>query len=242
MQRKGKARQLAADLRKEHGLPGPMDEARAALADDLNAKMEIILRNIEKGEFLEMACAVALVDPKTFRRWLKKGQAGHEPYRGFLLQVRKSQAVAIGAMNDVIISAALRGDWKAAAWRLEKMYPQKYGARIEIADGSDPYAIDAANDAGADTSRLSVEDKRRARELQRKLKGLPTQGSSVPTEDGIIDAEVVEEPAKRSKARPKKRPKKVIKAAVASAAEASPSSGGNGLAGVLSSIRKGRKA
>jgi hypothetical protein len=53
-------------------------------------------------------------------------------YRKFLNQVEKAQAEA-ESRDVALIAKAASEDWRAAAWRLERKAPRRYGARVQQA-------------------------------------------------------------------------------------------------------------
>src|SRR4051812_41792282 len=64
----------------------------------------------------------------TFYRWLKRGaQEKDGLYREFCDSIKKG--LAEGQIRDLeaIRRAAENGIWQAAAWRLERRYPERWG-------------------------------------------------------------------------------------------------------------------
>ena len=52
-------------------------------------------------------------------------------YQKFLSQVEKAQAEA-ESRDVALIAKAASDDWKAAAWRLERKQPRRYGPRVAV--------------------------------------------------------------------------------------------------------------
>lgn len=99
-----------------------------SLTPELSAKICTYLR---AGEFLETATWRAGVSINTVRQWLTLGRKGEEPYAQFDHDV--NCAIAEGESADLaIIGAAAETDWRAAAWRLERRAPKRYGMRIRM--------------------------------------------------------------------------------------------------------------
>lgn len=105
-------------------------EARQAICDVVRA-----------GNYIETAAAFAGIHKDTLYEWLKRG-------RGDILEERETdhaqfvhdleQALAQGEVRDLaIIGKAAEKVWQAAAWRLERRMPDKYGKRQRI-DHSTP--------------------------------------------------------------------------------------------------------
>jgi hypothetical protein len=53
-------------------------------------------------------------------------------YRKFLAAVEKAQAES-ESRDVALIAKAATEDWKAAAWRLERKAPRRYGPRVQLA-------------------------------------------------------------------------------------------------------------
>jgi hypothetical protein len=91
---------------------------------------ETILRHLRTGAFFKYACEAAGVDVRTGRYWLERGENGEKPYAEFALKVMKARAEDAIRGQSIITRAQMGhvdGDWKAAAWNLERKYPKEYG-------------------------------------------------------------------------------------------------------------------
>jgi transposase len=88
---------------------------------------------IRAGNYLEVAATAAGIHRSTLYRWLRHGRDQKRGrYRKFLSQVEKAQAEA--ESRDVALIAKAAGeDWRAAAWRLERKAPRRYGPRVQLA-------------------------------------------------------------------------------------------------------------
>lgn len=95
---------------------------------------------LQRGCYIETAAALAGVCKDTYYEWLKRGASPRrkkdgEPYAEDLKYVEFSDAVkkalARAEIGDLesIMGAAKGGDWHAAAWRLERRYPHRWGRR-----------------------------------------------------------------------------------------------------------------
>lgn len=105
---------------------------------------EKIIQAIKAGNYIETAAAYAGISKSTLYDWLKRGErekqrvAKNPSYR-----IRKSEkiyvefsdavekALAEAEMRDVLlIGKAAEEQWQAAAWRLERKFPERWGRRI----------------------------------------------------------------------------------------------------------------
>lgn len=119
------------------------------------------------GMSLESTASLVGVNPTTFRRWLKNGlEDGDSIYGELYRQVIKTLASAEvrdlsivdnavqgrpaeymkdkegnlildGEGKPVLIAAEIKPDWKAAAWKLSKMNPKRWGDKLGVTFDSD---------------------------------------------------------------------------------------------------------
>jgi transposase len=103
---------------------------------------EKILLHLRVGAYMETAAACAGIAKDTLYAWLKKGARGEKPYAEFAEKVHK--AVAESESRDLAtVLKASQKNWTAAAWRLERRFPERYGrndrvkveANVEVAGG-----------------------------------------------------------------------------------------------------------
>ena len=87
---------------------------------------------IRAGNYLEVAATAAGIHRSTLHRWLRHGRSQKRGrYHKFLNQVEKAQAES-ESRDVAIIAKAASDDWKAAAWRLERKQPRRYGPRVAV--------------------------------------------------------------------------------------------------------------
>ncbi len=95
---------------------------------------EIRTRLIEAfrmGATREHAAAFAGLTVRELDEWLSAGELGEEPYDMLFREV--SRAIAEDAIrNQTVVSRAAagqptQGNWRAAAWNLERKFPRLYG-------------------------------------------------------------------------------------------------------------------
>lgn len=106
----------------------------------------------------ELAAAYGGVSDDSFMRWRKNNAA-------FADLIREAEAQAAFVWLSSIELAARQGEWTAAAWKLERRFPNGYGKRLP----------DLAADGELPLSRVViVEDRRRA---------LPSPGETTSDSD-----------------------------------------------------------
>lgn len=103
-----------------------------------------IITAIRAGNYIETAAAYAGINKSTLYDWLKRGERekqrvaknprykirkSEKPYVEFSNAVEK--ALAEAEIRDVaIIAKAAEEQWQAAAWRLERKFPDRWGRRV----------------------------------------------------------------------------------------------------------------
>ena len=111
-----------------------------------------IVELIKAGNYIETACAVAGLHKSTFYDWMKIADAStnKNKYTNFSDAVKKAMAWA-EARDVAIIARHSEKYWQAAAWRLERKYPDKWGRqKLEVQHSG---KIDAEVSHIADTDR-----------------------------------------------------------------------------------------
>jgi hypothetical protein len=104
------------------GLAGRKTNLTQELADQLTTI-------IAAGNYLSVACRAVGLPRSTFILWMQRGTSEAEadaPFRAFREQVEK--ATAKGEVRNVAtIAKAATESWQAAAWLLERGYPDRWG-------------------------------------------------------------------------------------------------------------------
>lgn len=125
---------------------------------------EAIVTAVRGGNYVETAATAAGISVSTFYRWMETGEADHEadvtsPFRELWEAVEKAKAESEKVDLDRIAKAADDGSWQAAAWRLERRFPTKWGR-------NDRVSVEHSGQIRQDLTALSTEELReRARAL-----------------------------------------------------------------------------
>jgi transposase len=80
---------------------------------------------IRLGAAYEDACNYAGISPDTLTRW-------RDQYADFAEQIKKAEGAATVGWLTKIEDAATNGNWQAAAWKLERRYPDRYGRKDRV--------------------------------------------------------------------------------------------------------------
>ena len=101
------------------------------LTDEL---IETIAQAIRVGSYVETAVALAGVSKDSFYRWLRQAESDDANEMTVKLSdaVKKALAESEKRDLDVIDKAAQEGEWTAAAWRLERKFPNKWGRQSKV--------------------------------------------------------------------------------------------------------------
>lgn len=91
-----------------------------------------IVTALHAGNYIETAAAYAGISKDTLYRWLKQGARSKTGvFHAFSVAVE--EAMAKSEVRDVILIAkAAVQEWQAAAWRLERKYPDRWGRRERV--------------------------------------------------------------------------------------------------------------
>ena len=87
---------------------------------------------IQLGSTITMACQYAGFSTGSYYKWMKL--ADSEPgsiFEDFRSQVERAKGKAAIGWLAKIESAANDGAWQAAAWKLERRYPNDFGRRVQ---------------------------------------------------------------------------------------------------------------
>jgi hypothetical protein len=98
---------------------------------------------VSAGNYVETSAAFCGISQVTLREWMKRGEreiqrletdseavpiVSESKYVDFAYSIRKAQAES-EARDVVLIGRAAQDQWQAAAWKLERRYPDRWGKR-----------------------------------------------------------------------------------------------------------------
>ena len=87
-----------------------------------------IVGAIEKGATRREAALAAGISETTLYRWLARGEKAQKgQFREFYEAVKQAEEKAVLGFVSAIWEAAQNGKWQAAAWWLERRYPEDWG-------------------------------------------------------------------------------------------------------------------
>jgi transposase len=104
---------------------------------------ERILSLLRLGNYIDVACKAAGIHKDTFYEWMKRGRSGKaadERHAAFAVEVDSALAQAEARDVQTILMAS-QATWQAAAWRLERRFPERWSR-------SDRVRVDANVEVG----------------------------------------------------------------------------------------------
>lgn len=131
-----------------------------------------IIGYLRAGAYIETAAAAAGISKQTLYNWLRRAADEDEKdprFAAFAAAVEESQALA--EVRDIaLIGKAAETQWQAAAWRLERKSPERWGRkdRVEL----------SGKNGGAIEHRVSTDD------LFARIEALAAESAGVAAADG----------------------------------------------------------
>ena len=108
---------------------------RCKLTPELQEKVCDVIR---KGNYIEVACGYVGINAATYYNWMKKGRAEKSgKFLDFLNAVKKAEESAEVMYLDEIRKASSTS-WQAAAWYLERKYPDRWGRKLRTEETNVP--------------------------------------------------------------------------------------------------------
>jgi len=93
----------------------------------------IIKSEISEGNYVSVVCQAHGINRTSFYDWKNRGEKGKSGiYRDFYEAIEEATAKAEQKYVGVIKDAANSGVWTAAAWWLERRYPDRWGKREKV--------------------------------------------------------------------------------------------------------------
>lgn len=121
----------------------------------LKCTPELVQRaeKLKKGGANNKDIAKALgISESTFYRWVSTPSTERE--RELSESLKKAEADYKNALQGIIAKAAQERDWKAAAWLLERKYPDEYGRKFLDARISGRIGVGVTKEARAEMDEL----------------------------------------------------------------------------------------
>lgn len=97
-----------------------------------------IVRAIQAGNYQETAARFGGIGVSTFYKWMARGLDEPDSKYGEFREAVENAKAAAEVMDVALIDQAAKdGSWQAAAWKLERKFPHKWG-RVQRTEISGP--------------------------------------------------------------------------------------------------------
>ncbi len=85
---------------------------------------------LAEGCSIKTACNLCGVAERAYHDWIRRAQAGEEPYATFVDAASRARDSWKAKLIQRIESASQQGDWRAAASLLERQFPGEFGSNV----------------------------------------------------------------------------------------------------------------
>lgn len=107
---------------------------RSKLTEEVQEK---VCEYVRQGLTYEVAARAAGISESTFYRWRERGEKARKgKFRKFWEALKRAEAEGEQALVRRILSAS-NDTWQAAAWILERRYPDRWGRRDRVRHETD---------------------------------------------------------------------------------------------------------
>ena len=93
------------------------------------AKRRKVVKAVSLGLTRAQQAAYAGISLRTLHRYIAKGREEKGVWSDWVDEMEEAEAQAVARNVALIMKAAHSGTWQAAAWWLERKYPQEYARR-----------------------------------------------------------------------------------------------------------------
>ncbi len=141
-----------------------------------NELQDEIVKYLKMGNYVETVSHLVGITSQTFHDWLRQGaKATRKSNRMYKFSYAVKAAMAYAEMTDLaMIQRATIKHWQAAAWRLARRVPSRFGLKAMVGT----FEIPDGPDNRPDLKRLDVED-------LESLEGIMSKASGEESESGV---------------------------------------------------------
>ena len=91
---------------------------------------ELLVQAMRAGAAKTSAAKFAGISHQTILNWQDRANQGEPEYVALFDELEKAEGAFVIRALAQIADAARKGQWTAAAWTLERRYPEEYGRRL----------------------------------------------------------------------------------------------------------------
>jgi len=93
---------------------------------------EKIIHAVSKGAPNVLACDYAGINISTMRNWRLLAKEGNEDYVQFFIRLKEARGNSTVHWLEKIDEASAKGQWQAAAWKLERRHYKHFGRSADV--------------------------------------------------------------------------------------------------------------
>ena len=95
---------------------------------------QTIIKMVERGHYEVTAAKAVGISQNTLGKWMQKGREEQVGiYNDFMVALEEARAKGESMLVDHVVGAVANGDWRAAAWILERKYGEHWRKKSEVA-------------------------------------------------------------------------------------------------------------
>ena len=107
-----------------------------------------LCRGLRDGNSRTVSCLRAGITIRTLQRWIQRAEDGEQKYVEIRDQVEQAEALSAQNAVELILKAGHK-DWRAAAWFLERRFPDDWGAwRAKLVPGESNQLVNFVVEVG----------------------------------------------------------------------------------------------
>ncbi len=107
---------------------------------------QVVAHGLNQGLPFETSCRLAGISKQTGYNWLTWGEEGRVPFVDFLDAIKRAEAEGEARLVGTV-SAAMGTHWQAAAWMLERRFPDRWGRRAAISPNAEQAVLSPEDQA-----------------------------------------------------------------------------------------------
>jgi hypothetical protein len=100
-------------------------------AETRDSIVTLLCDELETGLSIRVACDLVGISMDAYYRWKKRAEQGDDEAIGLMRKLKAARAKGLKHHRGLIKRAADEGDWRAAAWLIDKLYPHLSIEEIE---------------------------------------------------------------------------------------------------------------
>lgn len=155
--------------KKWHKANGPVMNRGAGETMWTQELQDKIIARVRAGNYIEVAARSCGIPKQTFYDWLLRGGRGEQPFKALADAVEDASAEA-ELRDATIIGQHATTHWQAAAWRLERHFPKRWGRKDHLEIAQEDAPARRAQGSRTNPARLTPEERALFIQLRNKMR------------------------------------------------------------------------